>query len=185
MSLTYSSMIPLGAMAPKFKLKDAISNDEISVSEATGEKGLVVMFICNHCPYVKHIEQEIGRVAKEFSKKGIGFVAISSNDVEKYPDDDPGGMREQSKRAGFTFPYLFDESQEVAKAYGAECTPDFFVFDGDLKCVYRGRLDASSPGNGKPNDGADLRGALDHLVSGKPIDNDQKPSMGCNIKWRS
>ncbi|XOV91950.1 MAG: thioredoxin family protein [Bacteroidota bacterium] len=185
MSLTYSSIMPLGTHAPDFHLVDVISGKEISPGMQKKEHGLVVMFICNHCPYVLHIEDEVSRVAREYQEKGVGFVAISSNDIDKYPDDDPEGMREQAKRAGFTFPYIYDESQEVAKAYEAECTPEFYVFNASLECVYRGRLDAASPGNGKPIDGADLRRALDNLISGRNIPLDQKPSMGCNIKWKA
>lgn len=184
MSLTYSSMMPLGAKAPDFSLPDAISGKNLSLGDLNKGKGLVVMFICNHCPYVLHVEDQISKVALIYGEKGIDFVAISSNDIANYPDDDPEGMRIQSERAGFTFPYLYDETQEVAKSYGAECTPDFFAFDTNNKCVYRGRLDASSPGNGLPNDGADLRLALDHLLAGNQILEEQKPSMGCNIKWK-
>ena len=185
MSLTYSAMMPLKASAPHFKLRDVISGQEVTPKGIIGEKGLLVMFLCNHCPYVKHVEDEVGKISQEYMAKGIGTVAISSNDVEKYPDDGPAGMKEQAKRASWDFPYLLDETQEVAKAYKAECTPDFFLFDKSLKCVYRGRMDAASPGNGQPNDGKDLRDALDHLIAGQPISEDQKPSMGCNIKWRS
>ena len=177
-------MMPLQASAPFFKLRDVISNQEITLETVKGDKGMLVMFVCNHCPYVKHVEDEVGMIAHEYRAKGIGTVAISSNDVEKYPDDGPEGMKEQAKRASWDFPYLLDETQEVAKAYKAECTPDFFLFDKSLKCVYRGRMDAASPGNGQPNDGKDLRDAMDHLITGQPIPKDQKPSMGCNIKWR-
>ncbi len=185
MSLTYSAMMPLRASAPHFNLRDIHSGKEITPENISGESGLLVMFVCNHCPYVKHVEDEIGQVASEYQQKGIGAVAITSNDIDKYPDDGPEGMKDQARRAAWSFPYLLDETQEVAKAYQAECTPDFFLFDKSLKCVYRGRLDASSPGNGQPNDGADLRDALDRLIAGQPISEDQKPSMGCNIKWRS
>ncbi len=185
MSLTYSAMMPLNASAPAFKLLDVISNQEVTPETIRGNQGLLVMFVCNHCPYVKHVEDEIGKIAHEYRAKGIGTIAISSNDIEKYPDDGPEGMNEQAQRASWDFPYLLDETQEIAKAYKAECTPDFFLFDKSLKCVYRGRMDAASPGNGQPNDGKDLRDAMDHLITGKPISDDQKPSMGCNIKWRS
>ncbi|MEQ8338545.1 MAG: thioredoxin family protein [Cyclobacteriaceae bacterium] len=185
MSLTYSAMLPLNAAAPHFKLHDVITDQVISPELIKGEHGLLMMFVCNHCPYVKHIENEIGKLAGEYLSRGIGMVAITSNDIEKYPDDGPEGMKDQAKRASWNFPYLLDETQEVAKAYKAECTPDFFLFDKSLKCVYRGRMDSSSPGNGQPNDGADLRQALDLLIAGQPIPEDQKPSMGCNIKWRS
>jgi len=185
MSLAYSAMMPLRASAPHFKLNDILSGREITPGNISGEKGLLVMFVCNHCPYVKHVENKIGEVTSEYQKKGVGVVAIASNDIEKYPDDGPEGMKDQARRAAWDFPYVLDGTQEVAKAFQAECTPDFFLFDDSLKCVYRGRLDASSPGNGKPNDGADLRAALDHLIAGHPQGEDQKPSMGCSIKWRS
>ncbi len=178
-------MMPLRASAPHFKLYDVISEKDLMLDDFSGENGLLVMFVCNHCPYVKHVEDEIGKIAHEYMAKGIGTVAIASNDIQKYPDDGPEGMKEQARRASWDFPYLLDETQEIAKAYKAECTPDFFLFDKSLKCVYRGRMDAASPGNEQPNDGKDLRDALDHLISGQPISEDQKPSMGCNIKWRS
>lgn len=184
MALTPSSMMPLGTKAPAFDLPDVISGRQVSLSDARGAKGTVVMFICAHCPYVIHVESEIARMAEEYQNKGVDFVAISSNDVAKYPDDGPEKLREQAARVGFGFPYLFDESQAVAKAYQAECTPDFFVFDENDQCVYRGRMDEATPGNGKPVDGRDLRAALDALVAGSPLPEEQYPSMGCNIKWK-
>lgn len=176
-------MMALGADAPRFSLLDVVSQKQLRIEEVSKKNGLVVMFICVHCPYVIHVQHEIARVANEYLKKGIGFVAISSNDIEKYPQDNPKRMQEQAANVGFDFPYLFDETQEVAKAYQAACTPDFFLFDDQLKCVYRGRMDESSPGNGKPNDGKDLRSALEALLDNREISPSQFPSMGCNIKW--
>lgn len=184
MALTPSTMMPLGSEAPHFDLKDVISDKTMSVVDVQGEKGLAVMFICAHCPYVKHIEEELGIVARHYQNLGVGFVAISSNDVENYPEDSPEELKVQAEKNGFNFPYLYDESQEVAKAYDAACTPDFFLFDSDLKCVYRGRFDASTPGNNEPVTGDDLRVAIDALLDGQPISEEQLPSMGCNIKWK-
>ena len=184
MSLTLSSMMSLGTPAPDFKLPDVISGKVISLSEARGAKGTVIMFICAHCPYVIHIQEEIVNIAHYYQDQGIDFVAISSNDAIKYPGDSPEALREQATSVGFTFPYLYDESQSVARAYKAECTPDFFVFDENNLCVYRGRMDEASPGNGKPVNGKDLREALEALVLGTSISDEQHPSMGCNIKWK-
>ena len=184
MSLTPSEMIPLGTKAPDFELPDAVSGKNISLSDAKSDKGTVIMFICNHCPYVQHIQDEIVSVAKHYQQQGIGFVAISSNDAVNYPDDAPDLMKEFAEESNFTFPYLYDESQEIAKAYQAACTPDIYVFDNELKCVYRGQLDGSRPGNDVPNDGHDLRAAIDNVIAGTPVSDDQKPSMGCNIKWK-
>lgn len=184
MARTLSSMMPLGTKAPDFSLPDVLSGKEVTLAEARGAKGLVVAFICAHCPYVIHIQDEMVEIAKSYQDAGVDFVAISANDIEKYPDDRPEKMNEQAAQVGFDFPYLYDESQAVAKAYGAECTPDFFVFDENLECVYRGRMDEATPGNGKPVDGKDLRWALDALVAGDAIFEEQFPSMGCNIKWK-
>lgn len=184
MALTPSSMLALGTKIPDFKLSDVVSGKWISPDDVKGENGLVVMFICKHCPYVIHVQDELARVADEYMTKGVGFVAISSNDIENYPQDAPERMVEQAKEVGFHFPYLYDESQEVARAFQAECTPDLYVFDNSLSLVYRGRLDEATPGNDKPVDGRDLRNALDHLLSEKPISDEQYPSMGCNIKWK-
>ncbi len=184
MSLTYSSMMPLGTLAPDFKLPDSVSWKEMSLSELKSEKATVVMFICNHCPYVIHIQEQMVDIASHYKSHGVQFIAISSNDVINYPADAPDKMKEVAVNMEYSFPYLYDETQEVAKAYGAECTPDFFVFDGNLKCTYRGRMDESSPGNGKPNDGADLRNAIDATLKGNEIITEQFPSMGCNIKWK-
>ncbi|GLU44109.1 thioredoxin family protein [Allomuricauda sp. NBRC 101325] len=184
MARTPSNMLPLGTKAPNFTLLDTVSDNILSLDEVKGAKGTVIMFICNHCPFVIHVNPEISKLAKEYQSKGIGFVAISSNDVETYPQDAPDLMKEKAIEADYTFPYLYDESQEVAKAYDAACTPDFYLFDADLKLVYRGQLDDSRPQNGIPLTGADLRNALDALLNGKSISSDQKPSLGCNIKWK-
>lgn len=176
-------MLPLGTVAPEFSLLDAVTQKIINLQALKGNQGTVIMFICNHCPFVKHVNAEISRLGREYQEKGIGFIAISSNDVKNYPQDAPHLMREVAKEEGYTFPYLFDETQEVAKAYQAACTPDFYLFDGNLRLVYRGQLDDSRPGNGIPVTGKDLRDGMDSLISGKEIDSNQKPSIGCNIKW--
>ncbi|MCV9389108.1 thioredoxin family protein [Reichenbachiella ulvae] len=185
MARTESNMMPLGTQAPAFLLPDTVSSTDKTFVDIKGNKGTVVMFICNHCPYVIHVQDEIVKIANEYAEKGLGFVAISSNDVENYPDDSPELMKEHADKYGFSFPYLYDESQEIAKAYQAACTPDFYVFDGSDACVYRGRMDPSTPGNNQPVTGEDLRRALDMLVDGLPIDRGQFPSMGCNIKWKA
>ena len=177
-------MMPLGTTAPNFTLIDAVTNKPVSLSDVTGEKGTVVMFICNHCPFVKHVNEELTRIANDYRVTGFGFAAISSNDVEKYPQDGPQKMWEVARKENYPFPYLFDETQEVAKAYDAACTPDFYLFDADLKLVYRGQLDNSRPGNGIPVNGRDLREAMDNILNNNPQRKDQKPSMGCNIKWK-
>lgn len=184
MAETPSTMIPLGTTAPDFHLLDTVSGKHVSLSDLKSGKGIVIMFICNHCPYVKHIQAEMVAIAKQYTAKNIQFVAISSNDVKNYPQDGPEQMREEAEQNGYTFPYLYDETQEIAKAYHAACTPDLYLFDSSLKCVYRGRFDESTPGNRKPVTGADLRLALDGLLAGQPITLDQKPSVGCNIKWK-
>jgi peroxiredoxin len=185
MSLTPTKQIPLGHTAPNFTLPDVTSGKDVSLNDINGDKGTAVMLICNHCPYVIHVIDELVKLATDYQKKGIGFVAISSNDVENYPQDSPEKMKEFAAENDFPFPYLYDESQEIAKAYDAACTPDFNVFDKDLKCVYRGELDGSRPGNEVPVTGKSMRAALDNLVEGKEIDpENQRPSMGCNIKWK-
>jgi peroxiredoxin len=184
MARTYSEMMPLKKVAPDFKLKDTTSGEIIEKSQTIGEYGLAVMFICNHCPFVIHVLDEILRITSEYQSKGIGFVAISANDVVNYPADSPEKMAELGKKHQFNFPYLYDVSQQVAKDYQAACTPDFYLFDKVQKCVYRGRLDESSPGNGKPVNGKDLRDALDNLINQKQQNELQMPSVGCNIKWR-
>jgi len=183
MAATPSTMMPLGTTAPDFQLPDTVSDKVLSLAQLKGKKATMVMFICNHCPYVLHVNDELVRIAKEYQPQGVSFVAISSNDVDNYPQDGPQLMKEQAQKVGYTFPYLYDESQEVAKAYDAACTPDFYLFDSNLKLVYRGQLDDSRPGNGFPLNGKDLRNALNALLAQKPIPEDQKPSIGCNIKW--
>lgn len=184
MALTPSTMIELGTKAPHFKLQD-VEGASFSYDDLSSYPVKLVMFICNHCPYVKHVADELAAIGKDYQKKGVGIVAINSNDVENYPDDRPEKMREEKQRRGYVFPYLFDETQDVAKAYRAACTPDFYVFDQNDCLVYRGQLDDSRPGNDKPVTGKDLRQALDQTLAGESVSKDQKPSMGCNIKWRS
>ena len=177
-------MLPLGTKAPGFTLPDTVSGKSLSLDALKGAGGTVVMFICNHCPFVKHVNPELVRVAKEYGKRGIGFVAISSNDIASYPDDAPDRMKSTAKRLGYPFPYLYDESQNVARAYDAQCTPDFFLYDSQGKLVYRGQLDDSRPGNDVPVTGKDLRAAIDALIAGTSISTEQRPSIGCNIKWK-
>lgn len=184
MARTPSNMLPLGTKAPDFSLLDTVSDSVLSLNTLKGEKGTVIMFICNHCPFVIHVNPELVAVANAYEPKGISFVAISSNDVENYPQDSPDKMKVHAKTEGYPFPYLYDETQKVAKAYDAACTPDLYLFDGDLKLVYRGQLDDSRPGNDIPLTGKDLRHALDCLISGKQNTKAQKPSIGCNIKWK-
>ncbi|WP_422361740.1 thioredoxin family protein [Reichenbachiella sp.] len=184
MAKTESTMMPLGTQAPAFNLPDTVSGNTFSFSDVKSDKGTVVMFICNHCPYVIHVQEKVVEVAKEYQDKGIGFVAISSNDVENYPDDSPELMKKHAEKYGFNFPYLYDESQEVARSYQAACTPDFFVFNEKDECVYRGRLDGATPGNNVPVTADDLKLALRNLVAGLPVDTEQHPSLGCNIKWK-
>lgn len=184
MALTESNMMPLGTPAPDFRLPDTVSGEDLSLGDIRGEKGTVIMFLCNHCPYVIHVNPELVRIANEYSASGIGFVGISSNDVEKYPQDGPEKMKEHARDVGYAFPYLFDESQDVARAYDAACTPDIYVFDGEQKLYYRGRLDGSRSNNDIPLTGTDLRAALDALLQGKPRPELQIPSAGCNIKWK-
>ncbi len=184
MALTESNMLELGTEAPDFSLPDVTSGEELSLADIVSETGTVVMFWCNHCPYVIHVTEEVLKLAREYQEKGISFVAISSNDVEKYPQDGPEKMKELAAEKSYPFPYLFDESQNTAKDYDAACTPDFYLFDGDQKLVYRGQLDGSRPGNGIPLSGEDLRKALDALINRRPIDTLQRPSAGCNIKWK-
>ncbi|MES1942761.1 alkyl hydroperoxide reductase [Salinisphaera sp. PC39] len=186
MSLTPSNMMPLGTKAPDFALPDAVSGRTLSLADVRGERATVVMFICNHCPYVKHVNAELVRLANDYRDRGVGFVAISANDADEYPDDAPDKMKQVAAEQGYPFPYLYDETQSVAKAYDAACTPDFYVFDADLKCAYRGQLDDSRPGNDEPVTGADLRAALDAILDGEIVPEDmQTPSQGCNIKWKA
>jgi len=184
MAQTSSNMLPLGTRAPAFDLPDAVSGRNKALDALRGPKGTVVMFICNHCPYVKHINAELARVARDYQRRGIAFVAISSNDVEKYPDDAPDRMREAARQHGYSFPYLYDATQAVARAYDAACTPDFYLFDAGLSLVYRGQFDDSRPNSGRGATGRDLRAAMDALIDGQPVSPDQKPSVGCNIKWK-
>ena len=184
MAVTPSNMLPLGTKAPDFELVDTITNQLCHLEDIRGDRGTVVMFICNHCPFVKHVFDEIVRVANDYRILGFGFVAISSNDVENYPDDGPAEMWQTARKHNFTFPYLYDATQEIAKAYDAACTPDFYVFDNRLDLVYRGQLDDSRPGNGIPVNGRDLREALDNEFNSRPQSALQKPSIGCNIKWK-
>lgn len=185
MPVTSSTMLPLNTVAPDFKLLDVVSNEERSLSSLKSQQATVIMFICNHCPFVKHVRFELAKLAIEYKKRGIAFIAINSNDVNNYPDDAPDKMKIFAQELGNPFPYLYDETQEVARAYHAACTPDLFVFDGSMKCVYRGQLDDSRPGNDIPVTGHDLRLTLDNILSNKPVATDQKPSMGCNIKWKN
>lgn len=184
MARTASNPFPLGSLAPDFTLPDTISGNELSLSNLKSGKGTVIMFICNHCPYVLHINSELVSLAKEYQAKGIAFIGISSNDVDNYPQDSPDKMTKVAKQEGYTFPYLYDETQDIARAYDAACTPEFYVFDGNLKLVYHGQMDDSRPGNTEPVNGKDLRKALDLLLDGKSISPDQKPGIGCGIKWK-
>jgi peroxiredoxin len=177
-------MHPLGTIAPDFSLPDVVSGKTVTRDSAKGAGGLLVMFLCVHCPFVKHVEQGIARFGGDYAGQGLGIVGISSNDIAGHPDDAPEGMRAQAKRLGFTFPYLYDESQQVARAYDAACTPDFFLYDRDLKLVYRGQFDGSRPSLSTPVTGSDLRRAVEALLSGKPPLDPQVPSVGCNIKWK-
>lgn len=183
MAETPSNMLPLGTQAPDFILIDSVTDTFRSLEDVKGEKGTVVMFICNHCPFVIHVNPEISTLGKAYQARGIGFVAISSNDITTHPQDAPHLMKQRAKEAAYSFPYLYDETQKVAKAYNAACTPDFYLFDANLKLVYRGQLDDSRPGNNIPLTGSDLRDAMDALLQGETISSDQKPSIGCNIKW--
>lgn len=185
MALTPSSMLSLGTKAPDFSLPEPLSGNSRSRDELAGSKGLLVMFVCNHCPYVKHVRDELIRIGRDAADQGVGVVAISANDADNYPEDAPDKMAEEAKRYDYPFPYLYDEDQSVARAYQAACTPDFFLFDADLALFYRGRLDAATPGNSEPNDGRDLRAALQAMLDGEAPPDPQQPSMGCNIKWRS
>ncbi len=184
MALTPSTMLPLGSKAPPFRLPDT-DGSYVSLDDFKDAPALLVMFICNHCPFVKHVRDELAKLGREYGEKGAAIVAISANDVTTHPDDSPARMAEEKRSAGYTFPYLYDESQAVAKAYQAACTPDFYVFDRNRALVYRGQLDDSRPSNGLPVTGRDLRAALESALAGKPIADNQKPSIGCNIKWKA
>lgn len=182
---TPSNMVSLKSKAPKFILPDTVSGKQISLSDvSTNNKATLIMFICNHCPFVVHIKDELSKLGMDYKDKDLGIVAISSNDIKNYPEDAPDKMTEFARVNEFVFPYLYDESQEVAKAYNAACTPDFFLYDENLELVYRGQLDSSRPGNSEPVNGADLRAAIDDALAGKDVGIEQRPSMGCNIKWK-
>ena len=180
---TPSTMLPLGTVAPDFKLPN-IDGRLVDLAQVAGPKGTLVMFICNHCPFVKHVADQLAALGRDAMSRGIGVVAISSNDVSAHPADSPEQMVHEAEDRGYAFPYLYDESQSVAQAYHAACTPDFFLFDGAKKLVYRGQLDASRPGNDVPVTGVDLRAAIDAVLAGKPVAGEQRPSLGCNIKWK-
>ena len=185
MSLTESTMLPLGTRMPDFELPDVVSGRYVSSAQWQGFDAMLVMFMCRHCPYVIHVREELARLGRDYQLPRVAIVAVSSNDVQQYPQDHPRELKNMAEELGFSFPFCYDESQEVAKRFTAACTPDFFVFDGERRLVYRGQLDESRPGNGKPVTGADLRAALDATLAGKPIASLQKPSAGCNIKWKT
>src|ERR1017187_10050693 len=184
MSLTPSTMLPLGTTASDFKLPDVVSGKTYSLKDFAGKKALLVMFMCQHCPYIKHIQGELTKLGKDYAAKDIAIVGISANDADNYPDDSPAELKKYAKAQGFLFPLLHDESQDVAKAYTAACTPDLFLFNKERKLVYRGQLDDSRPGNEKPVTGKDLRAAIDAVLSDEPVSPDQRPATGCNIKWK-
>ncbi len=184
MALTASTMLPLGTKAPDFQLPDVVSGETISLETFADKKALLVAFICQHCPFVKHVKHEIARIGKDYADKEVGIVAISANDVANYPGDSPENLKKMAQELAFNFPLCYDESQETAKAYTAACTPDFFLFDAEQKLVYRGQLDDSRPGNDRPVTGKDLRSAIDAVLASKEVSPDQKPSIGCNIKWK-
>jgi peroxiredoxin len=185
MSLTESTMLELGTIAPDFALTDVVTGKTVRRDDFRGKKGLLVLFICAHCPYVKHIEKSLGKLGADYAGKPVGIVAISANDATTHPADSPAGLKQQAKENGFGFPYLYDESQDVAHAYKAACTPDPYLFDSNFRLVYRGQYDSSRPGNGIPVTGKDLRAAIDLVLASKPVPADQKPSIGCNIKWKA
>lgn len=185
MAATPSTMIPLGTTAPDFNLPDSVSGENKTLKDLKSETATVIMFICNHCPFVKHINEELVKLSTDYIAKGVSFIAISSNDVINYPDDSPDKMKETAMELGYPFPYLYDESQDIAKAYEAACTPDFYIFDGELKLLYRGQLDDSRPNTGIPVTGRDIRATLDNILSGSEVNSEQKPSIGCNIKWKN
>ncbi|RCJ25181.1 alkyl hydroperoxide reductase [Nostoc minutum NIES-26] len=184
MALTTSTMLPLGTKAPDFNLPEVVSGKTTSLATFADKKALLVMFICRHCPFVKHVQQELAQLGKDYFTSDLAIVAISANDAKNYPDDAPESLKAFATELGFTFTLCYDETQETAKAYTAACTPDFFVFDEERKLVYRGQLDDSRPSNGKPVTGADLRAAIDAVLADKTVTDEQKPSVGCNIKWK-
>ncbi len=184
MAKTLSNMVSLGTSAPDFCLPDTVTGRTMSLDEFRSETAVVIMFLCNHCPFVKHVNAGLVQLARDYLPKNISFIAISSNDVENYPEDSPDKMKQTALEVGYNFPYLYDELQEVAKSYSAACTPDFFIYDKDMKLVYRGQMDDSRPETDIPVTGADLRTALDDLLAGREVSKGQKPSLGCNIKWK-
>ncbi|KYC42191.1 alkyl hydroperoxide reductase [Scytonema hofmannii PCC 7110] len=184
MALTASTMLPLGTQAPDFELPDVRSGETISLSSFTGKKALLVMFICQHCPFVKHVKQELAQLGKDYLNTGLAIVAISANDATNYPNDAPESLKAMAVELDFNFPFCYDESQETAKAYTAACTPDFFLFDADRRLAYRGQLDDSRPSNGKPVTGSDLRAAVEAVLAKRSLLSEQKPSVGCNLKWK-
>jgi peroxiredoxin len=184
MVLTASTMLALGTKAPNFQLPDVVSGQIISLDSFAGQKALLVMFICQHCPFVRHIQTELAKLGQDYTKQDLAIVAISANDVSNYPSDSPANLKEMARQLGFNFPVCHDATQNIAKAYTAACTPDFFLFDSDRQLVYRGQLDDSRPSNEKPVTGRDLRQAIEAILAGKPVDIEQKPSIGCNIKWK-
>lgn len=184
MALTPSNMLALGTTAPDFTLLDTVSGEQKSLSELKSDTATVIMFICNHCPFVVHIREALVKTANTYQAQGVNFIAISANDANEYPADGPDKMRELAQELQFPFVYLYDETQSVAKSYHAACTPDFYVFDDQLHCVYRGRYDGSTPGNNQPITGRDLHAALDEIINHQPVSEQQHPSMGCNIKWK-
>ncbi|MBD2425717.1 thioredoxin family protein [Phormidium sp. FACHB-1136] len=183
MVMVESTMLPLGTAAPAFTLTDVVSGQTVTLGSFVDARALLVMFICRHCPFVKHVEKELARIGHDYGSKGLGIVAISANSLQTHPQDGPEHLKAQAEECGFPFPYCFDETQAVAKAYTAACTPDFFLFDGNLRLAYRGQLDDSRPSNGLPVTGKDLRAAIDTVLAGHPLSADQRPSVGCNIKW--
>ncbi|BAY10808.1 thioredoxin family protein [Calothrix sp. NIES-2098] len=185
MALTASTMLPLGTIAPDFHLPEVVSGEIISLANFADRKALLVMFICRHCPFVKHVQKQLVLLGEDYFNSNLGIVAISANDAKNYPDDAPESLKAMATELGFKFPLCYDENQEIAKAYTAACTPDFFVFDGERKLVYRGQLDDSRPSNGKPVTGADLRAAIEAVLADKPVPEEQNPSIGCNIKWKA
>lgn len=184
MTQTQSTMLPLGTLAPDFAMAEVVTGKTVRRSDFKDYRAFLVMFLCAHCPYVKHIEKGLSELGRDYGSRGVSIVAICSNDAEAFPEDSPAKLKHQAETRGFYFPYLHDETQNVARAYQAACTPDFFLFDSNSRLVYRGQFDGSRPGNGVPVTGADLRAAIDALLDGRPVSAHQKPSVGCNIKWR-
>lgn len=181
---TASTMLPLGTAAPEFQLPDVVSNQTISLATFADRQALLLIFLCQHCPFVKHVQQELARIAQDYSQQSLGIVAISANDIANYPEDAPEKLKQMAEDLNFNFPVCYDESQEVSKAYTAACTPDFFLFDAERQLAYRGQLDDSRPSNNIPVTGKDLRRAIDAVLQAQTVDFDQKPSIGCNIKWK-